>query len=1382
MPVVPGTKVQVSFYTFTGSLPPLYYPANQGKLTVASVNAGNSDTLCVGLGGVNLGFLKKLGATQKRVNLSPQQSCAQGNYDDYQDRHVTLLKQADGGGSAFNSYSNPDPCAFSYVNPARLGASTGWEGVCFVDVFDPKLCPEGNPLNSAMLYAAPPFDGNYTTKAAFLNAIQALALNIIKAIAGYNAVAAQNKQPVIEALQNTLYSSGLYNRILKVSQDEIARAIFAGFTAELANHPNSGLVELQFPVGDPLATPPQDRLFAAIQDDLTAPHQVAMVPPHRRKHRPVVAQMGNVIVRGAVVEGEHPREDPYDDWGDRRRLDSFKKVFDPKKIEVKKSTLGQVSDDVRNATTTLIDYLTRTVKAGGQYNNLGLVNNSNYEGVHAPLGTYEGTDVVLGGITQAIGAVQTTTVKATPATNAALDVAFAAVNAQSALKGAKDARTFRDLKIERDVANNAAREARSKADLAGREARNSGASLDQAAATAAEEVAKRVEGLARMMDHGVKIIDSSRKAWYRNRIALIAGLTTLLLSLGGVATWLFAFGGARKQPDDQDLDIFTPIAPTGPNTVTVDIFLQNNLPADTGATVSLWVNGAKQTISGPWSVANNIVTYAPVSTPPANGFTDTIQYVVADNQSALSTDPKNLTITYFADIVIAASNLTTKISFAIPFAAADQFMLVNPGSAWMLTTDPTTQKTTVTFNPAGATGLLASVAYTLGGQSAETAQLVVLLPGPTLTGATNASRTDTSPPAQLPTIPASPGPGVWTLIPDPKNPPVTQQTSYAEMQGGATIGTWMLSGSMITFMPANLPNTVSQATVNFGLLLEGKVSAPGSWTVQFAPPGTVITPTQMDVTFIAPQLPDPTHASFPFTVPAMFTKFQLTTGGPWGMNGGQIVFTPPAQGFDPSIAYTTPYTAATFVGNVVVLFPQNIAVSNVERFSSSTPIDFTKKLPLITALKDPYTITVNPTMNPFGGTWNTVADIVQFVPATDLVLQTDSATTQYTLSFTDRPSVTASLTVNFTTALQAYAVTATVTATTPLPIKILNFIYFPNGPSSLQDIQLTDPATGNKSHTVTVNGATWNYDSTTNPPQITLDISGSTDNTFPMTYTVTANGQTSSNSISATKAAMHMLRAVDCLMTTDLIGQTPPAQTAVDVLSASSSFFKVDPKSVVLTGMVDVGQDYSHWQEALLQHDGKNDGKSLHVPEEGVWIVDDKGMVGFAADPKLTHPPTPVGYQFKDVMGNQSNMAAIVIDPKLTDALAAPATLGAMTDQAFWDAYQLHVSRKLSYSDADLFIALTGTLAGAIVTLAPVGGNPVSDDDFDKAYDAWSAHKPHKWDDPKGTAKPVGLFTVCKDLVGSATPLKATEYGNRYWRLTLMLRMAAQTLPPVPTN
>jgi hypothetical protein len=274
---IQGTSVRVNCFSFghkptqeelakhKKQQPPLYYAAGEGKSNLASVNAGNSAGLWIGGGGVNLGFDTVLLKTQKGVG-------------DYRDRHSNLLAKADRGGSTWEGYSATDPCAFSWVNPSRVNQiAASNEGVCFVDVFDPnnsQLCPDRNPLNAAMLYVAPPEDTTYlaggsdhaAAAARFVTAIQATAVNIIKTLSGYNAIAAQHKLLVIEVLRNTLFSSGIYNDNLNVDRDEIARAIFSGFKAELQNAPNSGLVELRFPVGNGELY--QDDLFAAVKRDL----------------------------------------------------------------------------------------------------------------------------------------------------------------------------------------------------------------------------------------------------------------------------------------------------------------------------------------------------------------------------------------------------------------------------------------------------------------------------------------------------------------------------------------------------------------------------------------------------------------------------------------------------------------------------------------------------------------------------------------------------------------------------------------------------------------------------------------------------------------------------------------------------------------------------------------------------------------------------------------------------------------------------------------------------------------------------------------------------------------------------------------------------------
>src|SRR6185437_13385638 len=159
----------------------------------------------------------------------------------------------------------------------KLNKVANWyEGVCFVDVFDPSLCPNGNPKNVAMVYAAPPHGMHYPVEADFLAAIEAMAVTIIKTVAAYNAEAAKQKLPAIEVLRNTLFSSAIYNPN-GVSKDKIARAIFAGMASGL-NVDTGGIVDLQFPVSDDKSQSSYPG-FAAVRDDLANAKKAR--PAHR---------------------------------------------------------------------------------------------------------------------------------------------------------------------------------------------------------------------------------------------------------------------------------------------------------------------------------------------------------------------------------------------------------------------------------------------------------------------------------------------------------------------------------------------------------------------------------------------------------------------------------------------------------------------------------------------------------------------------------------------------------------------------------------------------------------------------------------------------------------------------------------------------------------------------------------------------------------------------------------------------------------------------------------------------------------------------------------------------------------------------------------------
>jgi hypothetical protein len=226
----------------------------------------------------------------------------------------------------------------------------------------------------------------------------------------------------------------------------------------------------------------------------------------------------------------------------------------------------------------------------------------------------------------------------------------------------------------------------------------------------------------------------------------------------------------------------------------------------------------------------------------------------------------------------------------------------------------------------------------------------------------------------------------------------------------------------------------------------------------------------------------------------------------------------------------------------------------------------------------------------------------------------------------------------------------------------------------------------------------------------------------------------------------------------------------MDVLKASSSYFAKDPASVVLTGMVDIGVDHGGFRTGLLD----TGGKKLRVPNEGVWAVDKNGIIGFQSDTNLKHPPSAVGYQFRDKMGNESNQGVIIADASLSDVAAVSSDLGKQDDDTFWTNFQTNVTQPAPVMDLNIFITLTSVLADLTRELGAMGEDPVEYEDYKTAYQLWLTAK-KALDDP-------GLLAICRDLVDTATKNTKTKYLARYLRLIYMVRMAAQSLPPDPAN
>lgn len=248
MYTMPDTPITVTFIEKPASeqYAPLYYDATGGSGPMASLNAGNSQTLDVGGGGINHGFSLALQAQ---------------NWERYKTRHEDLLAQYQANGTLSATYDDGDPTRFCFVYADKpvTHIAGSHDGLCFVDVFADRLCPHGNPNNAAMLYAAPPDGPNYADTSAFLAAIRTTAGNIATAMGRYNAAAASHGIAKIGVLRLCLYSSGIYNPN-GADLNEIARNIYDGLH-DVLKADTCGLTELEFPY----STDPADPLFAAVR-------------------------------------------------------------------------------------------------------------------------------------------------------------------------------------------------------------------------------------------------------------------------------------------------------------------------------------------------------------------------------------------------------------------------------------------------------------------------------------------------------------------------------------------------------------------------------------------------------------------------------------------------------------------------------------------------------------------------------------------------------------------------------------------------------------------------------------------------------------------------------------------------------------------------------------------------------------------------------------------------------------------------------------------------------------------------------------------------------------------------------------------------------------
>ena len=171
---------------------------------MASVNAGTSNSgsvFKVGVGGINLGFKTALSHAGQATDL--YMSIHQGLYDSLTGTDLSTAR---------TDFTDTDPVILSLIQkPDPTAGLPQYDGIVFIDVFNPKQYPKGNKLNYAMVYVVPPDASNYSDGPSFMHAIKTTSETIIKALNAYNTQYADGSEYMkIEDIRMCLYSGEIY--------------------------------------------------------------------------------------------------------------------------------------------------------------------------------------------------------------------------------------------------------------------------------------------------------------------------------------------------------------------------------------------------------------------------------------------------------------------------------------------------------------------------------------------------------------------------------------------------------------------------------------------------------------------------------------------------------------------------------------------------------------------------------------------------------------------------------------------------------------------------------------------------------------------------------------------------------------------------------------------------------------------------------------------------------------------------------------------------------------------------------------------------------------------------------------------------------------------
>jgi hypothetical protein len=243
----PGTQVSAELLTPQHArVCEIFYDSQpeDTNTIMGSVNAGTSysgSLFEVGQDGMIGAFYGILSAQQSFVGRHP-----------YQKVHKYLHRIVGENESATLDAPEADsPVQFSLIQkPAADAACVDYDGIVFVDVFKDHLRPYEVAANYAMIYVVPPMGDLYSSPNEFLNAIEATAENIIRAVMNYNQNYTGAKSPnglelkTINTIRVCLFSGGYFNTF-HVTHNQIASYIYHGLASGLHSR-NTSIRRIQF--------------------------------------------------------------------------------------------------------------------------------------------------------------------------------------------------------------------------------------------------------------------------------------------------------------------------------------------------------------------------------------------------------------------------------------------------------------------------------------------------------------------------------------------------------------------------------------------------------------------------------------------------------------------------------------------------------------------------------------------------------------------------------------------------------------------------------------------------------------------------------------------------------------------------------------------------------------------------------------------------------------------------------------------------------------------------------------------------------------------------------------------------------------------------------